>query len=135
SSMVEIGPEPLPPEAGEVPERDEVPGADGASVGPEPDAPDPAAAPPAPLRFGVRVGVFRESENAGVRVGELREVGYDPLVVLRRNTRGDSLFYVYAGGYANRDDAETAAAALRAGGGEVLVVELDLGAMTEPGGG
>lgn len=74
--------------------------------------------------FAVRVGVFGNPENAEGVVRDLREAGHTPFVARRTGSSDNPLYYVYAGTFPTRDEAEAVAAALRSQGGEAMVVEI-----------
>jgi cell division septation protein DedD len=77
-----------------------------------------------PPVFGVRIGVFGNPDNANNSVRLLREGGYSPLAVRRTGASGNHLYFVYAGTYASRDEAQQVARDLRERGGEPVVIEI-----------
>lgn len=93
--------------------------------GQDPD-PDTDAATPheIPAPYGVRVGVFRRTDNVDGLVAELRRSGYAPLVVGREDAAGAAVYYVYAGAYATRAEAADVAREIRARGADAMVVEI-----------
>ena len=149
SSLIQLGPEPLgeipsaapatgegipewhsihPPEPA-VPAEDpptppvEEPPPAPADTDPSPDT-GSVAAPEAPAPFGVRVGVYRRTANVDAVAEELRRAGYDPLVVRREDAAGAPVFYLYAGAWPTRAEAEEAAREIRGRGGDAMVVEI-----------
>jgi hypothetical protein len=76
--------------------------------------------------FGVRVGVFGNPENANGSVRALRAAGYSPLAVRRTGSSGSPLYFVYAGTFPVRGEAESVARDLRNEGADPMVVEIVL---------
>ena len=112
-------PEPVPepePEPEPAPPVEEAPQVQVASLpSPEPMTDDEAA-------FTLQVGAFRKSENSEKVIRDLASRGYQPYVVAQRGSRSRVLHTVRVGRYADRGEAQKAAAEMRQREGIAAVV-------------
>lgn len=72
--------------------------------------------------YSLQVGAFRNTENSDKVLRDLESRGYQPYVVPQRGSRSRVLHIVRVGRYADRGEAQKAAAALRQKDGIAAVV-------------
>lgn len=112
----EIAVAPPEPTAPEVPVEEAAPE-------PEPAPPVQVAALPADeAAFTLQVGAFRKAENSDKVIRDLASRGYQPYVVALKGSKSRVLHTVRVGRYADRGEAQKAAAALRQREGIAAVV-------------